>query len=569
VARPWIVVRGESEQGPFSDDELLAAARTGLVDPLDTVWHTGLDSRVPAGELADLDLFPGRMPAPRQSAGSASRPEPPPVPPPLPATVSPAPPPPHASYAQGPLVCPCCWSRFDLKDLLYVSQAQPLRGDPVLGPEEQSRFTPTSFDPVTNHALDAYGWPCWQLACPNCHLPLPQQIRNARLHFVSVVGAPMSGKSVFLACLSRWLKRHLPSQFGYHLTDVDGTTNTWLNEFERVLFHQPDPDQPQMIDKTLPRGGDHYRDVTLSGDTVSLPLPCLFSLSAAQLPYAPDPGRPGDALLVLYDNAGEHFLPGADVQREPGTRHLVQAEGIVFLLDPVLDVGLRQAVAAASFEIAPDMQTYAQENLLNEVFSRIRKHLGLRAAERYPRPVVLCLSKSDLLGPLVTLGESPVVTDPETGLCTLDLDRIVAASFQVRELLLRYAEDLVHVLDKCAEHVLYVPMSALGHCPSPEGPGRRVVPYTAVRPRDIHPAWVEVPVLYLLSRLGYVATARRSHEHLPEASDCRAVGGNLRLRVPGTEEFLEVPPLYGGYALQGPASGVWFRVPRWPGVEPI
>jgi hypothetical protein len=568
VVRPWVVLRGDEEFGPFSDEELPAAARAGQIDPLDTVWHTGLDTRVPAGELDSIRLFPGQEPsAPEAMAGTPPAGAAPVVPSGVPPALS-SPLPQPGLGSQGTLVCPCCWWRFELRDLLFVSQAQPLRGDPVLGPEEQARFTPTAFDPTTNHALDAYGWPCSQLACPRCHLPLPQQIRNARMHFLSVVGAPMSGKSVFLACLSRWLKRHLAPQFGYHLTDVDGTTNTWLNEFERILFHQADPGQPQMIDKTMPRGGDHYRDVTLNGETVSLPLPCVFSLAAARLPQAAAACPSDNALLVFYDNAGEHFLPGADVQREPGTRHLVQAEGIVFLLDPVLDVGLRQAIASASFEIAPNMQTYAQENLLNEVFSRIRKHLGLRASQRYDRPVLLCLSKSDLLGSLVGMGDSPVLTDPATGLGALDLDRVVNASFGVRQLLLRYAPDVVRVLDTFAEHVLYVPMSALGHCPSPDGPGTRVAPYMAVRPRDIHSAWIEVPVLYLLSHLGYIATARRPLEPIPEATHCRVVGSNLHLRVDGAEVEIEVPPMYGGYALREPASGVWFRVPVWPGVEP-
>ena len=37
-----------------------------------------------------------------------------------------------------------------------------------------------------------------------------------------------------------------------------------------------------------------------------------------------------ERLLVLYDNAGEHFLPGADQATRPVTRHLGRSEAIVF-----------------------------------------------------------------------------------------------------------------------------------------------------------------------------------------------------------------------------------------------
>lgn len=575
--RPWRVLHGGAEQGPYSDEELRSAARRGQFDPLDEVCHSPSGLRAPAGELPGMRLFPALARTAEAGADLGAGP-------PQPAQ--------GASPSRAALVCPYCWHRFGLADLLYVAQSQSLRGDPVLGPDQALRFLPTRFDPQTRRAMDRDGWWCAQLACPNCHLALPSQIRHAPVHFLSLVGAPNSGKSVFMVCLSRWLKENM-YRFGYHLGDADGTTNSWLNEYERILFHPPDPGEPQTIAKTPLHGGDHYRDVLLDGQTVSLPLPSVFALSRARVTAADaegacesaagsaaramssgtratsaGPERACDrALLAFYDNAGEHFLPGADIQSEPGTRHLVCAEGILFLLDPVLDMGLRQAVAAASFEISPEMQTYPQENLITEVFSRIRKHLGLDGGLLYPRPVVVCLSKSDLLGTQVDMGASPLV-EAEPGCWALDLDRVVAMSFRVRCLLLRYAPLVVRVLDQCADHVLYVPVSALGHCPSSDGRPRHVAPDTAIRPCDIRPRWVEVPALYLLWRLGHVKAVRTgAGADVPEAAGCSLAGAVLRVAVPGTGEEVEVPPVYGGYAVQAPGSGAWFRVPVWPGVR--
>jgi hypothetical protein len=549
--RTWIVHREGLADCPMTKQEFTEAAERGEIGPHDLAWQRDTPAERWEALAVVPDLFPdtGSEPdGPRTGPWVVSR--------------------------EGRIICPHCWWRFDSRDFLYVSEAPELRGDPVAGPDEQLRFSPEEYDPHTGDGMDAYGHPCGQLACPRCHLALPQELRTASPLFVSIVGAPASGKSFFLAAMSRRLRDTMPSSFFYYFGDVDGATNSWLNEYENLLFDQADPAQPQKIDKTL-MGGEMYRSVRVNGVELHLPRPCLFSLRPQSLATT----EPSDhKLVVFYDNAGEQFLPGADVLKEPGTQHLVRAEGIIFMVDPVLDPGLRRAVTAAGYTIGPGTPTSQQHVLLYEMISRIRRHEGLRAAERLQRPLVLCVSKADLLGSMVDFGENPWRWDREAGVHLLDMDRLVAMSFHVRALLLEYAPLIVRTLEALADRVIYVPVSALGHCPAAEpatlpaadaSSTREANPYAAVRPCDIKTKWVEVPLLYLLCCLGLIGASHTQDESCPEAQDYQKAGLNLRITVPGTEEIVDVPPAYGGYLIQAPISRVRFRVPRIDGVQPL
>src|SRR5665213_1081852 len=45
------------------------------------------------------------------------------------------------------VTCPHCWHQFPPSQILWVAQHSDLRGDPVLGPEQQRRFLASRFTP--------------------------------------------------------------------------------------------------------------------------------------------------------------------------------------------------------------------------------------------------------------------------------------------------------------------------------------------------------------------------------------------------------------------------------------
>src|SRR6185503_21257078 len=99
-----------------------------------------------------------------------------------------------------------------------------LLGDPRLGPEQNQRFLPTRFT-VTGEAIDAKGFPCYTLACPHCHLTVPRGMLESEPLFLSILGAPASGKSFYLSAMTWELRKSLSFQFAVSFTDADPLMN--------------------------------------------------------------------------------------------------------------------------------------------------------------------------------------------------------------------------------------------------------------------------------------------------------------------------------------------------------
>src|SRR5690606_28748351 len=106
-----------------------------------------------------------------------------------------------ATTKEGAMVCPHCWHHFDLDQMLAIARHQELTGDPVLGPEAPQRFLPSRFTPQGD-AVDARGLSCPDMACPRCHLVIPRSLTTKQGLFLSIIGAPASGKSYLLTTMT-------------------------------------------------------------------------------------------------------------------------------------------------------------------------------------------------------------------------------------------------------------------------------------------------------------------------------------------------------------------------------
>src|SRR5947207_1648505 len=137
-------------------------------------------------------------------------------------------------------VCPHCWHEFIVDQTHWISEHGSLLGDGVLGPQEHRRFLPSHFDPM-GHALDARGTTCFRLACPRCHLQIPRALLELEPLFVSIVGAPASGKSYFLAAAANELRRILPGDFQVEFADAEPALNQHLIDAESAVFSTAAP----------------------------------------------------------------------------------------------------------------------------------------------------------------------------------------------------------------------------------------------------------------------------------------------------------------------------------------
>ena len=102
----------------------------------------------------------------------------------------------RSNVENGEIVCPHCWGLCSLETILFISSHPELVGDPLLGGDAATRFLPKYFT-AKGTAFDERGMECSDMACPHCHLKIPNAVIDLPSSFFSIVGAPASGKSYF------------------------------------------------------------------------------------------------------------------------------------------------------------------------------------------------------------------------------------------------------------------------------------------------------------------------------------------------------------------------------------
>lgn len=397
------------------------------------------------------------------------------------------------------VVCPHCWHTFRPEQILWVAEHEELIGDPVLK-DEPIRFLPTRFT-LEGNALDAREQVCRTLACPQCHLVIPRVLLENEITFLSLIGSVGSGKSNFLAAMTWELRQKLAKYFAVTFSDGDKEANWVLNRYEEQLFLPDDPERPTILEKTRTQG-DLYRSVRLHGQEVQVPKPFLFTMHPGGAhPWARFRRRAG-SIVCMYDNAGEHYAVGQDTQLSPVTRHLSKSKVLMFLFDPTQDPRFRERCKRISRDpqVVEPLHTIRQENILAEAALRVRKHRGLSAYERHNAPLLVLVAKSDIWSSLISAdirSEPYLPPDPKNPshrLATVDMPRVEDVSVQVRQMLLDHAPEVVTTAEDFCEEVVYIPVSALGASPEKSSDG------LVVKPRNVRPRWVTVPLLYSYAR---------------------------------------------------------------------
>lgn len=412
------------------------------------------------------------------------------------------------------VTCLHCWAKFRPEDVLWQSVHVDLRGDPLLGDDAQLRFLPSRFT-VDGKAIDGRGQKCFELACPFCHLTIPRSLLDWEPLFVSILGSPSCGKSFFLAAMTTTLRKELPSRFLLDFRDADTVGNRTLSDYEDRLFMCPDPDSPVFMGDLIPKtelNGYLYNRVRYGRQEVSYPRPFSFLIG-------PGIGHPARTvaglkrLVCLYDNAGEHFIPGSDSASAPGTRHMAESSFLVFLYDPTQDPRWIAALKklASSVEVPPFGQSGRQEQILWEAASRIQRMRGLVDGEKYGRPLVVVINKMDVWRSLAPGIDWQLPYDAAAGGAQeLSMSRVSACSATMRGLLVQHVPDIVYAAEAFAKHVWYLPSSSLGRSPQRHQNGQYYL-----TPSQIRPEWVNVPFMLGLSLTtnGLVTLSRGSEPH--------------------------------------------------------
>ena len=408
------------------------------------------------------------------------------------------------------VTCPHCWHKFPPDETNWVSVHPDLRGDERLdqpgSKESPRRFLPTRFS-VEGLALDVRGQVCRETACPHCHLSVTRASLELPPSIVSIIGSPGSGKSYFLASMIWQARKTLSGKFDLSFADADLNLNAMVNGYESLLFMQDEEDELIQIAKTQEAGDLYDRVYFENYRTVNYAKPFLFTVKPESFHHYAAKLAKSSRLLVLYDNAGEHFSPEKNHPDQPGTGHLEHAQVLFFLFDPTQHPQFRRECRKFSTDpqLTDPSKVNSQHILLNEAGSRVRQWTGLSHSQKDKRPLVVIVTKYDVWAPMLSsllpkeLSLDQVVFRSRQGLCGLRIEELAKVSKIVERFLRENTPEIVTAAHSLSEEVVFIPVSSLGTSPvkNPH-PAKQEGFY--VRPGSIKPQWAEVPLLYALHR---------------------------------------------------------------------
>ena len=474
----------------------------------------------------------------------------------------------RGNIEKGEIVCPHCWGRSSLETILFISSHPELVGDPLLGPDAPKRFQPSYFT-EKGTAFDARGMECTDMACPHCHLKIPNSVIDLQSSIYSIVGAPSSGKSYLLTSMIWQLRKCLPKNFNFSLFDTDPTFNMVLNNYERILFLNPKQEEYVALPKTELQGMGFSNQIVIENSTIDLPRPFVFNLSP--LPTHPkyeNSREQFERSIVLYDNAGEHFEPGRDSAANLATVHLVHSDGIIFLYDPLKDIRLRQNCSPDDPQISQNMASVInQMTIFTEMTSRVHKYSNLKANEKFDKPLVVVIPKYDTWKESFPLDISKMdlFLYDENMQSYLNMDTICAVSFSLRDYLQRIAPELVGLAEGFSQDVYFVPVSALGRMPEFDASKSMI----GIKPDHISPIWAEVPFLLLMYLNGLLPGAYSADGSVSYVTQYKFTGNGLNFVFPETEERNTVPSFYCGKTVYCRETGKYYRLPDIPEAEQV
>ncbi len=296
------------------------------------------------------------------------------------------------------------------------------------------------------------------------------------------------------------LRKTLREHYGLSFADSDPVASQILSDYEETLFLNPQSDQLVFLPKTE-KEGNLYESVKFGEREVWYPRPFVFSIQP--LEHHPDFRRRNvlSRALCLYDNAGEHFLPGGESANSPGTQHLALSQVLLFMFDPTQHPQFRKQCEGRSNDpqMDKDAATHRQDQVLQEAASRIRAYSGLPQNVKYSHPLVVVVTKYDAWACLTNakpLKTDWVVRKVKDSIAALDLEALRKISDTVRSVIAKYAPEMVTAAESFSEHVIYIPVSALGRSPEVD----KEKGFLGIRPQDIDPMWAEIPILYALNQ---------------------------------------------------------------------
>jgi len=497
--------------------------------------------------------------------------------------------------AEPKIVCPHCWANFYQDEAKYIATHPKLYGDDVLGDAFHRRLTKQEVNWSRDGVMsDPQGGKVTEQACPVCHLQIPPDVLSRRPIFISLVGAPRSGKTYFLTSLVNSLRNQMDDIFGYALIESDSHDVKAFLEYERRLFDPDDPNELTYLNKTEEQG-ELYNRPRIQGVDVLLPKPFIFSMRP--LNERTRKWSSGPRSIVVYDNAGESFELLKELQSNSRvTQHLAESDVVLFAYDPLQEPRKRHNLDSMSDDPQVTIAHHAtrQEYYLQEVVNRIRRHGNTPDGQRLKTPLCICVQKYDVWKSCLSqmwspsndirrddgritnpIFKDPVVYSRSQGAGGIDLNNLNMMSWMLRRYCAQLNPQLVRIAEASFETVRYFPVSALGT--SPEYDTRAVpvendTPFLKVRPNSIAPFRVTAPMLWLLNRMRLIPHTNHRQDlsrMYPAASVQLAGNDRIHVQLPTSGASLEIEASFASGLIVAPDNGEVIWIPAISGGTPV
>ncbi|WP_146590806.1 hypothetical protein [Posidoniimonas polymericola] len=391
--------------------------------------------------------------------------------------------------------------------------------------------------------------------------------------FISIVGAPGSGKTYFLTVMLKQLREDLARSFDCTLTVSDSHEKRVYSDYYNALFESED--KLSFLRKT--QEGDLSNTVTIDGAEIELPKPFIFFFRPAKHAATTPSILSKPLSFILYDNPGEYFEFTSYKKGGLATKHLGESKAVLFAFDLLQDRNARQRLAPISNDpqVHQKERRTRQEDVLTEVIQRIRRHKNLSTSETIDADLLVCMQKYDVWKSLVphssncaSIFSSPELIDHTSieydrkhGVAALDVEEINAISLLIRQLLEDLCPEFVRTAESSFRHVRYFPVSALGCSPVEDGN------LLKVRPNELKPFRVSDPMLWLLCRWSQIHRWRRNGENPKKAPvalttiDRSGATPRLMIRTPDSPRGIHLDAGYARSTIIHPHTGLPLWIP--------
>lgn len=372
-------------------------------------------------------------------------------------------------------ICPSCFNEIYLGDCGIISGRTT--GKPLKTPSK-GMFARMNVEPLEG---PYYTLELARRECTECKYLLPPNIERVPSITLVVVGDVSSGKSHYIAALiqqirTEWIRNPNPNVY----TTFESLTPEVEKQFTSN-YYEPLFTYQQAIAPTQPATSPYAN-------------PLIYKLTVS-----PSPKHPTTAVnLMIYDTSGEDFE--AEVRIVNFARFVLNTNAFIFVVNPLvmapvfnqLDPTL-QANLSQQYVMAQRRRAAARLNAIISIYKRYHGHL--EGSHLPGLPISVMVSKSDLLGPLIS-SKHTIMTQPnyEDG---LDLYDIEAVNQEVRELLHKYKQSDLLAATSRFEKVKFFASTATGEPPDATGHFNRVEPRRCLD-----------PVLWILHQLGMIKESR-------------------------------------------------------------